>query len=91
MAAADDRVNSEPIDFLFIDGDHTFDGLKRDWEAWSTLIKRGGVVGLHDSRSTAEYPIHDAGSVKYTKEVIRLDTRFETIEEVDTLTILTRV
>jgi predicted O-methyltransferase YrrM len=79
------------LEFVFIDGDHSYDGLKADWEGWSELVAVGGVVALHDSRPTPTRPIHDAGSVKYTAEVIRNDTRFELADEVDSLTVVRRV
>jgi predicted O-methyltransferase YrrM len=37
------------IDFLFIDGDHSFEGVSRDWEEWSRHVKPGGRVALHDA------------------------------------------
>ena len=47
-----ERVRSlsggEPFDFLFIDGDHSYDGVKRDFEMYSPLVKKGGFVGFHD-------------------------------------------
>lgn len=84
------REGAPPVDFVFIDGEHSYDGLRRDWEAWSGLVAPGGVVALHDSCSSAERDIEDAGSVRYTREVIRLDARFEVAEVVDTLTVLRR-
>lgn len=41
-------LNGRPIDFLFIDGDHTFDGVKRDFEMYSTLVAPGGLIAFHD-------------------------------------------
>jgi len=78
----------QQVDFLFIDGDHSYEGLKGDWTSWSPLIKPGGVVALHDSRATPNRPIHDAGSVRYCQEVIVYHPGFEVIEFVDSLTIL---
>jgi predicted O-methyltransferase YrrM len=42
---------SEPIDFLFIDADHTEAGARADWEAFSPHVPVGGVVAFHDARS----------------------------------------
>jgi hypothetical protein len=38
----------EKIDFLFIDGDHTYEGVLADLNNWTPFIKQGGVVVLHD-------------------------------------------
>jgi predicted O-methyltransferase YrrM len=44
------KVKSIPqsLDFLFIDGDHTYEGVKRDFLAYSPLVRAGGVVAFHD-------------------------------------------
>lgn len=45
----------EPLDFLFIDGDHTYDGVKRDFEVYGPLVRSGGLVAFHDvAQSSAE-------------------------------------
>jgi predicted O-methyltransferase YrrM len=47
-----DRVRQalagRPLDVLFIDGDHSYEGVKRDWELYSPLVRPGGLIGLHD-------------------------------------------
>lgn len=37
------------IDLLFIDGDHSYEGVKLDFELYSKLLAPKGVVILHDS------------------------------------------
>ena len=41
-------LNGELIDFLFIDGDHRYEGVKQDFEMYSSLVRSGGYVGFHD-------------------------------------------
>jgi len=36
------------LDFLFIDGDHTYEGVKQDFEMYSPLVCKGGLVAFHD-------------------------------------------
>ena len=36
------------LDFLFIDGDHTYDGVRQDFELYAQLVRQGGIVALHD-------------------------------------------
>jgi hypothetical protein len=83
-------MGHDPVDFIFIDGDHSERGLLGDWWAWSDLVVAGGIVALHDSRSTPFRTIEDAGSVKVTREIILPDRRFEVIDVVDSLTVLRR-
>lgn len=37
-----------PVDFLFIDGDHTYDGVRQDYLMYSPLVRTGGIVAFHD-------------------------------------------
>lgn len=39
---------ARPIDFLFIDGDHTYDGARADFDAYAPFVRPGGMVALHD-------------------------------------------
>lgn len=43
IAAAACRVG-----FLFIDGDHAYDAVVRDWRTYAPLMAPGGVVAMHD-------------------------------------------
>jgi len=36
------------FDFVYIDGDHSFEGVKKDLETFFPLVKKGGVLGGHD-------------------------------------------
>lgn len=38
----------EPLDFLIVDGDHTYEGVMRDVDAWWKHIKTGGLIFFHD-------------------------------------------
>jgi predicted O-methyltransferase YrrM len=89
-AAAKALSGAKTFDFVFIDADHTYEGLQADWTGWSPLLEIAGVIALHDSRSTQQRPIDDAGSVGFTREVVLKDQRFEVIDTVDSLTVLRR-
>jgi len=63
-------LNGRKLDLLLIDGDHTFGGLKSDFELYSGFVRPGGVIAFHDiqpgyekelgvgvSRFWKEYPL----------------------------------
>ena len=41
-------LDGRPVDFLFIDGDHSYEGVKQDFEMYSPLVRPGGIVAFHD-------------------------------------------
>ncbi len=41
-------LDSKAIDFLFIDGDHTYEGVRRDFEMYSPFVSPDGIIALHD-------------------------------------------
>ncbi len=41
-------LEGEPLDFLFIDGDHSYDGVRADFERYGRLVRPGGLIALHD-------------------------------------------
>jgi predicted O-methyltransferase YrrM len=43
-----DVLKGEKIDFLFIDADHAYEGVKKDYELYSPFVRSGGVIGFHD-------------------------------------------
>jgi hypothetical protein len=59
--AAFEQVSSfmgkERFDFLFIDGDHTYDGVKQDYMMYRELVHPGGIIAFHDILDT---PFHRA-------------------------------
>jgi predicted O-methyltransferase YrrM len=41
-------LGSRPIELLFIDGDHTLEGVRRDLELYGPLLADDGLVAFHD-------------------------------------------
>ncbi len=40
--------DGEPLDLLFIDGDHAYDAVRDDFERYAPLVRPGGLIALHD-------------------------------------------
>jgi hypothetical protein len=41
---------SDPVDLVFIDGDHSEEACQLDWDAWRAFVVPGGHVVFHDAR-----------------------------------------
>ena len=41
-------LKGDKIDFLFIDGDHSYEGARKDFEQYKPLMRDGGIIALHD-------------------------------------------
>ena len=82
----------DEIDFIFIDGDHSYEGFVKDWNDWSAKVKPNGIIALHDTAEPAhDVSVKNLGSYKYFNEYVKTDARFKIIETVDSLNILKRI
>ena len=41
-------LNGEQLDYLFLDGDHTYCRVQRDFQMYAPLVRSGGIVAFHD-------------------------------------------
>ncbi len=59
---------NRPIRLLWIDGDHTYQGAKQDFDGFSPYLSRGAVIAFHDSLNAFEGPIR-----VFVEDVLRND------------------
>jgi predicted O-methyltransferase YrrM len=64
---------SAQIDMLFIDGDHTYEGVKADWERFSRFMNPFGIVVFHDTlwdlQPDPNYAREDMGVPRFVDEL----------------------
>ncbi|HNY79296.1 MAG: FkbM family methyltransferase [Sedimentisphaerales bacterium] len=90
-ACADWRDRGELLDFLFIDGDHCYEAVRRDFESWQHFVAQGGHIVIHDSRrlpDTADHVFNRGwqGPTRLAQELVN-DNRLELVEEAFSLSI----
>jgi predicted O-methyltransferase YrrM len=75
-----------PVDLLFIDGDHSYEGCREDWEVWHPHVPPGGVVAFHDARG----PSGSAGPTRVVAELFRDRDPWEwqIVDEVDRMVVV---
>ena len=45
------HLGAAKLDFLFIDGDHHYECAKRDFDWYGSLVRSGGIIGIHDTQA----------------------------------------
>lgn len=73
-----------PIDFIFIDADHSYEAIKQDWADWFPKMKAGGIIALHDCRIAPNSPDY-LGSMKFYDEDIPAIKGLAELEQRDSL------
>jgi predicted O-methyltransferase YrrM len=68
------------VDFLFIDGDHRYDGVRRDFESYAPLVRPGGLIAIHD---IVPGPVEAVGDVPRFWREIRGPDSDEIVERWD--------
>lgn len=81
---------STPIDMIFIDGDHRYEAVLKDFDDWFPLVKTGGVILFHDSRKEAGTPVNTfnrgwSGPTQLAQELLS-DNRVKLIDEAFSIT-----
>jgi len=69
-------LDGKTIDFLFIDGDHTYEGVKEDYETYSSLVSENGYIGFHDINDTQRHRDRDVYVGKLWNELVGEKTEF---------------
>lgn len=71
-------LGGEPLDLLFIDGDHTRKGVEFDYRMYSPLVRSGGLVAFHD---IVPGPPEAVGGVPSFWREIRTSEAIEIVED----------
>lgn len=80
---------SGEFDFVFLDGDHSLEGIQHDWGDWSRRLTRNGIIALHDSIVPPHDPgVAQLGSCQFFASHISKDPDVEILEQADSLSIL---
>jgi predicted O-methyltransferase YrrM len=72
LLVADSRTADPPpapLEVLFIDGDHSYDGAKADCERWSSFVRPGGHLLFHDAVDAGGYGNHYPGVARVVSEI----------------------
>ncbi len=79
------------VDLVFIDGDHSPEGCREDWEAWQHHVSSAGAVAFHDARAGRPGGAGSPGPTSVVDDLFRgADSAWSIVEEVDSLVVVRR-
>lgn len=81
---------TETIDLLFIDGDHAYEAVKRDWEEWSPHVSPAGRIAFHDALLQAPWMDESFGSARFVAELNSDDGPWGIVDSADSLAVFGR-
>jgi predicted O-methyltransferase YrrM len=81
----------DQLDFIFVDGDHSWAGVEADWNLVRNKLRIGGIVCLHDSLVPPDEPRRQPDSVRFYNEIISADGHFRTIDQIHSLAVLSKI
>jgi len=73
----------EPIGLLFIDGNHSYQGVRRDWMVWAPKLASGGIVAFHDYRPLRVKRTIDVA--RFVDEIVIPSSSWEAVPAVGTM------
>lgn len=66
-----------PPALVFVDGDHTYEGARADYERWRDVVAPGGHILFHDAVDTGGWGNHYPGVARLVAEIGRDDAMLE--------------
>jgi predicted O-methyltransferase YrrM len=53
-----ERLSGRSVDLLFIDGEHSYDGSRRDFDLYAPLVGDHGAIAMHDVNPHPDFGVH---------------------------------
>lgn len=74
---------TDPVDMVFIDADHSYESVKKDFENSLNLLNDGGVIVLHDTDPEQDFLFHSG----YCGDCYKIVQDIEAREDVNVVTL----
>lgn len=63
-------------DLIFVDGDHSYNGVRQDYEHWRKAVKPGGYLAFHNAAYGRPYTTTAPGVYRFTQEIAARDGEY---------------
>ena len=73
------------IDVLLIDGDHSYEATRDDFESWSPFVAPEGTILFHDALLDAPWMSEEFGSARFVAELQRDGSSWRLVDSADSM------
>lgn len=70
----------EPIDLLFLDGNHEYEAVRQDFADWTPHLRIGGFLAMHDVVHAEHH-----GPARVVEEMVRKDRSWVDVRTIDSM------
>ncbi|KXK03029.1 MAG: hypothetical protein NBKEAIPA_02152 [Nitrospirae bacterium] len=84
------QVETGEVDLVFIDGDHSYEGVRNDFERFGTRVRVGGAVLFDDACDEAMFHTHSESVGKLLTEIVAAGS-FRLVKSVNRLAHIERI
>jgi predicted O-methyltransferase YrrM len=73
------------IDVLLVDGDHSYEATREDFESWSPFVAPEGTILFHDALLEAPWMTEEFGSARFVKELLESGSEWRLVDKADSM------
>lgn len=70
------KAKADSYDLIFVDGDHTYNGVISDYEHWKKAVKPGGYLAFHNAATGSPYASTAPGPIRVAQEITARDGEY---------------
>lgn len=75
---------TEPIRLLFIDGDHSYEAVEKDFKLWSRFVVPGGIIIFHDVGKWL-------GPTQFYQQLMQANHQYQAVMSVSSVRVIARL
>jgi predicted O-methyltransferase YrrM len=79
LLVGDSRAGEVKLDFydlIFVDGDHSYQGVADDYDHWKKAVKAGGFLAFHNAAAAGPHTLPAPGPFRLVQEIAARDGEY---------------
>jgi hypothetical protein len=74
--SAEADVRHDSYDLVFVDGDHSYEGVGHDYEHWKKTVKMGGYLAFHNAACGRVFTNVSPGAFRFVQAITAREAEY---------------